>query len=56
MCEVTRELQAFGDEALAPRQLNRRWQPTPLAFLVGDDQEDVGTLGNHPGIIPDQSV
>ena len=47
---VVRELQTLGEQALAPRQPNRRWQPVAIALLVGDDEQDVGTSTSEGAI------
>jgi hypothetical protein len=44
---VARELEAAVDEALAVGERETRRDPSALAFLVRDDEQDVGTTGHR---------
>ena len=45
------QLHPLGHEPLAPRQAHRRGQPRALPFLVGHDEQHVGTSIGHREII-----
>src|SRR4051812_30195530 len=51
MREVPRELQALAEQALPPRELHLGRQPAALAFLVGDEQQDVRPALRHARIL-----
>jgi hypothetical protein len=42
--EIPGELQTLGYEAVPPRQVYRRREPSPLTLLVGDHEQDVGAF------------